>query len=155
MEKNDGIGCYIYDVSQAWSSMNPVMLVRSLKKHLPDLEQDDLHHFPNEVISKSEILDTVYATRSSENVNKDNVEDGYKVMHVNWASSTIDTNTVNAAVKQKGEEEVGEDENEEGEGSERVSHSMALQCVDSFLDYMGQRGFEYSALQLPGKFTLS
>jgi hypothetical protein len=25
-----------------------------------------------------------------------------------------------------------------------ISHSMALQCVDTLLDYMGQRGFEYS-----------
>jgi hypothetical protein len=25
-----------------------------------------------------------------------------------------------------------------------ISHSMALRCVDTLLDYMGQKGFEYS-----------
>jgi hypothetical protein len=48
----------IYGLSRAWSSMNPVMLVQSWRKLLPDLE-DDMHSFPNEEISKSEILDMV------------------------------------------------------------------------------------------------
>jgi hypothetical protein len=26
----------------------------------------------------------------------------------------------------------------------RISHSMALQCVHTLLDYMGQRGLEYT-----------
>jgi hypothetical protein len=30
----------------------------------------------------------------------------------------------------------------ERESSGHVSHNMALQCVDTLLDYMGQRGFE-------------
>jgi hypothetical protein len=37
----------------------------------------------------------------------------------------------------------GEDENEEGESSECVSHSMMLQCADTLLDYLGRRGFKY------------
>jgi hypothetical protein len=41
----------IYGVAQAWSSVNP------------DLEHDDLRGFPNEEISKSEILDMVYAMK--------------------------------------------------------------------------------------------
>jgi hypothetical protein len=56
------------------------------------------------------------------------------------------TDIANAATKQKGEiggEEEDESE-EEGQSSECVSHSMALQCADTLLDYMGQRGFEYS-----------
>jgi hypothetical protein len=56
-----------------------------------------------------------------------------------------DTGIVNAAMKQKEEEEDGEDESEEeGESSECVSRSMVLQCVDTLLDIMGQRGFKYS-----------
>jgi hypothetical protein len=39
--------------------MNPAMLVRSLKKLLPDLEDDDLQGLSNEEISKSEILGMV------------------------------------------------------------------------------------------------
>jgi hypothetical protein len=43
-----------------------------------------------------------------------------------------DMDIANAATKQKGEEEGGEDEHEEeGQSSECVSHSMALQCVDA------------------------
>jgi hypothetical protein len=54
----------LYGVSRAWSSMNPVMLVRRWRKLLPDLENDDLKSFPNEEISKSKILDMVCAMRS-------------------------------------------------------------------------------------------
>jgi preprotein translocase subunit SecF len=61
------------------------------------------------------------------------LKNGYRVKHVNWASSTIDTDTVNAAVKQKGEEEGGKDESEEEKSKEyvspRISHSMVPQCV--------------------------
>jgi hypothetical protein len=41
------------------------------------------------------------------------MKNGYKAMRVNWASSMTDTNTVNATVKQNGEEEGVEDECEE------------------------------------------
>jgi hypothetical protein len=66
-------------------------------------------------------------------------------MCLNQAFSTWLTDIVSASIKQKWEEEDGEDgSEEEGESSECVSYSMALQCVDTVLDYMGQRGFEYS-----------
>jgi hypothetical protein len=38
-------------ISWAWSSMNPVMLVQSWRKLLPDQESDDLQSFPNEEIT--------------------------------------------------------------------------------------------------------
>jgi hypothetical protein len=34
-----------------------------------------LQGFPNEEVSKSEILDMVYAVRRSENINEDNIEE--------------------------------------------------------------------------------
>jgi hypothetical protein len=57
----------IYSVSRVWSSVNPVTLVRSWRKLLPDLEEQG---FPNKKISKSEILDMVCAMRSFENVDE-------------------------------------------------------------------------------------
>jgi hypothetical protein len=53
----------IYGVSQAWSSMNPVMLIQSWRKRLPDLEEDDLHSFHNERITTYKILDIVCTVR--------------------------------------------------------------------------------------------
>jgi hypothetical protein len=41
---------------------------------------------------------------------------------------------VTAAMKQKGEEEGGEDESKEGQSCESVSHSMMLQCVNNLQD---------------------
>jgi hypothetical protein len=41
MEKNDSVG---YGISQAWSPVNPAMLIRSWRKLLSDLE-DDLQGF--------------------------------------------------------------------------------------------------------------
>jgi hypothetical protein len=35
--------------------------------------------------------------------------------------------------------------------SASVSHGMVLQCVDTLLDYMGQRGFEYSDITATSK----
>jgi hypothetical protein len=64
----------IYSISQAWSSVNPVTLVWSWRKLVPDLEEDDLQVFYIEEISKSEILDMVCAMRSFENVEEDNIE---------------------------------------------------------------------------------
>jgi hypothetical protein len=68
---------------KAWPYMNPVTLIWSWRKLLPDLEEYDLQGFPNEKISKYEILDMACAMRSSENVDKDNKE--------NWAFSTWKT----------------------------------------------------------------
>jgi hypothetical protein len=61
-------------VSWAWSSVNPVTLVRSWRKLLPDLEDDDLQSFPNE-ISKSKILGMVCAMRNFENFDENKVEE--------------------------------------------------------------------------------
>jgi hypothetical protein len=55
-----------------------------------------------------------------------------------------DTDIVNAAEKQKGEEDGGEDWNEEEGESMHICHSMVLQYVDILLDYMGQIRFEHS-----------
>jgi hypothetical protein len=57
----------IYGISWAWSSMNPVTLLLSWRKLVPDLEDDDLQGFRNEEISKSEILDMDCAVRSLKN----------------------------------------------------------------------------------------
>jgi hypothetical protein len=38
----------VYNISWAWSSMNLVMLIQSRRKHIPDLEQDELQGFHNE-----------------------------------------------------------------------------------------------------------
>jgi hypothetical protein len=74
----------IYGISQKWSAANPVILVRSWRKFLSDLEEDDLHVFCNEEISKSEILDVV----CFENIDEETLKNGYRVMRVKWASST-------------------------------------------------------------------
>jgi hypothetical protein len=143
----------VYGVPQAWSSMQLVTLVSSWRKLLPDLEDEDLQGFHNEVISKSKILDMVCAMRSFENTNKNNTEE--------WLQSDAcesdfqhmtDTDIVSAATKQKGKEEGGEDESEEeGENSECISHSMALQCADTLPDYMSQKGFKYSNIKASRK----
>jgi hypothetical protein len=78
----------VYGAPQARSSVDPVMLVLSRRKLLPDLEEDDLQGFPNDRISKSNILDMVCAKRSFENINEEMLNNGYRVMSVNWASST-------------------------------------------------------------------
>jgi hypothetical protein len=56
------------------------------RKLLPGLEYD-LQHFPNEEISKSEILDMVCAMKSFKNINE-MFKNNHRVMHVKWAYST-------------------------------------------------------------------
>jgi hypothetical protein len=82
----------IFGLSWAWSSMDPVTLIQSWRKLLPDLE-DDLQGFPNKEVSKSEIFDMVCAMRSFETSTKIILKNGYKLTHVNWASSTRQTQT--------------------------------------------------------------
>jgi hypothetical protein len=84
----------IYSVCQAWSSVNPVPLVRSRRKLLPDLEGDDLQGFSNKEISKSEILDMVCAIRSSENIDEDTLKNGYRVMCVKSGLPAHDRQTL-------------------------------------------------------------
>jgi hypothetical protein len=99
----------IYRVSWAWSSVNPVMLVQLWRKLLPYLEEDDFKSFPNEEVSKSKILDMVCFWKKN---NEGMLKNDYRLMCVKWASSTWQADNVNAATKQRGEEEGGEDENE-------------------------------------------
>jgi hypothetical protein len=80
----------IYSVSQAWFSVNPVVLVQLCKKFLQNLKDHDFQGFPNKAISESEIFDMACAI-SSENINAEPMKNGYKVMHVKWASSTCQT----------------------------------------------------------------
>jgi hypothetical protein len=124
--------------------MNPVMLVQSWRKILSGLE-DDLQGFPKKEFIMSEILDMVCVIRSFENVNEDNTEEWLQTGACELSFQHItDMDIVNAATKQKGEEDGGEDESEEGgQNSEHISHSMALQCI-ALLDYMGEKGFKYS-----------
>lgn len=63
-------------------------LVKTWKKLLPDLEDDDIQGFPKEEIKMSHILDMVCYMRSFENINKEMLQNGYNVKHVKWASST-------------------------------------------------------------------
>jgi hypothetical protein len=70
-------------VSWAWPSVNPVTLVPSWIKLLPDLEVD-LKGSPNEGVRNSYM---VCAVRSFENINKETLKNGYRVMRVKWASS--------------------------------------------------------------------
>jgi hypothetical protein len=87
-----------------------------------------LQGFLNKEVSKSKILDKACAIKSSENVDKENVE--------KWLQSDVcelgfqhvtNMDTANATMKQK-RKEGGEHEEQ---SSECVSCSMALQCVDS------------------------
>jgi hypothetical protein len=71
-KKKDGVGGYIWNIS----GMNPLTLVQSWRKLLQDIEDDDLQSFPNEEISKSEILDMVCAMRSLENINVETLKNG-------------------------------------------------------------------------------
>jgi hypothetical protein len=107
---------------------------------LPDLKENELQSFPNEGIIKFKVFDMVCAVRIFKNIGKIHVE--------KWLQSDAcelvfqymtDMGIANVAVKQKGEEEGGEDVSERGESSERVIHSMALQCADTLLDYVGER----------------
>jgi hypothetical protein len=54
--------------------------------NLPDLEENYLQCFPNEE-NKSKLLEMV-CDMSFENINEETLKFGYRVVHVNWASST-------------------------------------------------------------------
>jgi hypothetical protein len=103
MERNYGVECYIYGICWAWSSVNPVMLVHSGRKHLPDLE-DDLQGFPNEENRKFKILTQCALSNIEEWLQSDVCELGFQ--------HDRQTDIVNAATKQKREEEGGKDESE-------------------------------------------
>jgi hypothetical protein len=65
--------------------MNPATMVRSWQKLLPDLEDNNLQGFPNEEITKSDILDMVCDIRNSENTDEgkvDQLNNGERVMCV-------------------------------------------------------------------------
>jgi hypothetical protein len=79
-------------------------MVQSWRKLLPDLEDKNFEGFPNEEIDKSEITDIVCAMRSFENVDKANIEEWLQSdMCELFFQHMTDTDTANAAAKQKGE----------------------------------------------------
>jgi hypothetical protein len=122
----------VYSISQAWSSVNPVVLVRSRGKLHPGLKDDDMQGFPSEEISKSKTGHMVYAMKSFKNVSKDPTEEWLQSDACDLSFQHMaDTGTVSAAVKQKGEG--GKDESE-GQNSECVTHAIELQYTDTSLE---------------------
>jgi hypothetical protein len=98
------------------------MMVQLWRKLLPDIEEYDFQGFPTKEITMSEILDTVCAMRSSENVNElqsDACDLSFQHM--------TDMDIVDAAAKQMGEEEGGEYESKKEKSREYVNHSMLPQ----------------------------
>jgi hypothetical protein len=97
----------------------------------------------------------MFAMRSFENIDQVNIEEWLQSDACELGFQNMsDMDTANVAVKQKGEDEGAEYESEGGESSQRVIHSMALQCADTLLDNVGQRGLNIMTLQLPGKLIL-
>jgi hypothetical protein len=80
-----------------------------------------------ENISKSEMLTWCVPREVLKMPIKVMFKNGYKVMHVNWASQHMtDMDTAGATAKQTGEDVGGKDESEERQRGERVGHSMVL-----------------------------
>jgi hypothetical protein len=114
IEKNNIAGCCVQHISgMVFHESSNVDLI--MKEVLPILE-DDLQGFPNKETSRSKILDTVCAMRCSENFDKIILKNGYKMIHdaceLGFQHMTV-MDIVNAAAKQKGKEEDGEDESKE------------------------------------------
>lgn len=65
-----------------------------------------------------------------------------------------DTDNVNAAVKGRREEEGGNNESEGREHSKCMSHSMAIKCDHTLLDYRVHKGFTYSDITCTSKILL-
>jgi protein tyrosine/serine phosphatase len=62
------------------STAKPAGLVRSRRKLLSDMEDDDIQNLSNEEINRSEISDSVDVLKGSENENKENItKNGCKV----------------------------------------------------------------------------
>jgi hypothetical protein len=101
----------IYSTSWASFSVTPVTMVQSWRKFLPDLDEDDLQGFPNKEFSKSKILDIVCAMRSSENTDKYKVEEWLHSDACEMGFQSMPDIT-NVLMKEKGEEEGENDENE-------------------------------------------
>jgi hypothetical protein len=103
--------------------MNPLTLVRSWRKHLADLEADDVQGFPNKEISKSETLNMVCAMRSFENINEETLKNGYS----DACEMSFQHN--NAAAKQKGEEQGREDHSKTCTAMRRSINSSQKQAI--------------------------
>jgi hypothetical protein len=69
---------------------------------------------------------------------KDNVEEWLQsdVCELGFQHMT-DSDIVNANCETKGTRRDGDESEEEGQSSKCISRSMALQCADTLLDYMG------------------
>ena len=141
----------IHGVSQAWSSVKSITLVRSWMKLLPDLE-GDFEGFSESEVSESNLRELVNEMKGFENVDEEDLcewlegeksESGFRHM--------TDEDIINvyaaALTGQTGEEGSGGSESGESEdkgSSDRMSHSQALVCVDNLLEYMEHCGFSYN-----------
>jgi hypothetical protein len=134
----------VYGISWAWSSVNPVTLVRSWRNFFQIQKLIICRVFLLNKLTGLESL-TLYML--------------WKVfktlMKMNWASSTWQTHC-QCHHETKWRRRGWKDEiEEEEESSEHVSHCMALQCVSTFVHYLGQRQFEYSGITAARKICTS
>jgi hypothetical protein len=104
--------------------MNPVMLVRSCRQLLSDLE-DDLQAFLHENVCKYQFLDMVCAIKVSKLLLQRMFKNSCKVI----------THTDTPVKKLRFDSK--EDDNGGGESNERISYSTVLQPASTLLDYRG------------------
>ena len=133
----------IHGISDAWQEVKPHTLVRSWRKILPDIEESDFQAFSDEEITTAQIMNLATGLNGFEDVDEENLNEWLKIDACEPGFQYMSDAEIVTAASQQNKEEDSECESVD-EDSDLVSHCTALQCVDTLLDYRGQREFQYN-----------
>ena len=134
----------IHGIAKAWSKAKPITLVRSWRKILPNVEIDLSDCEEIEASDTSEICRIMENLKCFENVDRENIEEWFDRDSNDLDFQCMSDADIVSNVTQTEEGESDSENTSEEDTDNYISLQTALTSVETSLDLVDQRGFEYN-----------
>jgi hypothetical protein len=126
----------IYNIALAWNMVKPLMLIRSWRKIIPDInEDDDFAGFADDVITTAELAQIANKVSGGEQVDENNISEWLDCDACELGFETLSNDDIVRSLGREEENDNGSEE--EGLASNyKIVHGAALNHLDCLLDYL-------------------
>ena len=134
----------IHGIAKAWSKVKPITLARSWRKILPNVEIDLSDCEEIEASDTSEICRIMENLKCFENVDRENIKEWFDRDSNDPGFQCMSDADIISNVTQTEEGESDSENTSEEDTDNYISLQTALTSVETLLDFVDQRGFEYN-----------